>query len=830
MNFTLRQLEEIKSNLRPKLGQFLKDSGISVNRDNFFSCISPTHSDTNPSCRLLPDTNMQQFYCYSCGYSGDIFTAANVLKGYPINGLGFIEDSVYKLADTYNVDYERVDFTPEQLEKLQWHRTVGTIASLMSVRDIDEKPINWNRDAAEKRGWDLGVCGLLNIATVDNYEKFLNDVQKATGLTKTKLIEDFEVTPQMFGPEKLTLTLYDASGRPIGFSARAIDWKKGSRTPKYKNSRTSILFEKTYHLYNIHIAKKNKMRRLDVFEGFGSVISSMAQGHTSCVATCGTAFTENQVNLIIRLGFKHINIVADPDEDGLKAAYRHMEELQGRENLKVTLTVMPSNEDADEYIIKNGLPAFLKIPTISAFEFFLNKEKELAKSSGVDQMTFVNRMIQMIINTSSKLERGQQIKALAKYSNFAEIDIREEIERLSNEDTKNTRDEMARQISRAKNGEEIVEIAEVYLRKLEETSDSKQEKHILSFQESAESVQELKTILANRKVGIQGWKTGFSILDELTSGFPKPIGQDENGKSIPTAGSLVGIAGAPQHCKTAIIQNLVAGMAMNNDDIIQLVWSLDDSRQRFLERIVAMISGVPWRVVTRRAKPTQEQEVKINQTIERITEFAIDGKLVIKDRFAGTTLPILKRWIDQVQQEYQKPVLVVIDSFHKIGASSGDLSKTEFAITKSHSSECKTIAQAKKVSMLTSLELNKTQLPGQEPTLSHITESRKMEYDFDTIATTYNPYHDLQGHTDQYVVDLETGLKQPVIKLNIRKNKDGETGPVYMVYNPSLFRMKCYNEEDVRSLIDSSKDSPITLSNSVSISIPRSSEVVEEEW
>lgn len=817
MSFELRQLEEIKNNLRPKLPQFLRDCDIEINRENFFSCISPSHTDSNPSCRLLPDTNLQQFYCYGCAYSGDIFTAAHVLKQYPIVGFEFVENSIYKLADTYNVDYEPIEFTPEQLEKMQWQRVINIVASFMSVRDIDDNPINWTRQPAIDRQWDPEICAQLNISTILDFEKFLNDIQKATSLTKTKLIEEYEITNKMFGPDRITMTLFDAIGKPIGFSARYLDWKKGSKIPKYKNSRTSIIFEKASHVYNIHIAKKNKSRRLDVFEGFGSVISSMAQGHRTCVATCGTAFTDKQVDLIIRLGFKHINIVSDPDEDGVKAAYKHMEELQGRENLKVTLTLMKGDQDADEFIIENGLNEFLKLPAISAFEFFLNKEKELAKYSGVDQMTFVNRMIQMIINTASKLERGHQIRALAKTSGYAEVDIREEIERLCNEDTRNTRDEMARQISRARGGEEIIEIAQAFMQRIDESSPSKAEKEMLSFSESAESIRELETILQNKKTGIQGWSTGYSVIDDLISGFPKPMGSDENGKAIPIAGTLVGIAGAPQHCKTVVIQNLIVGMAKNNDNIIQLVWSLDDSRNRFYERLVSMISGVPWRVVTRRVMPTEDHLQKINQATNLLCEYALSGKLVLKDRAAGTTIPMLNRWIDQVQQEHQKPVLVVIDSFHKITASAKELPKTDFAITKNHSSECKTLAQSKKVSILTSLELNKSQQVGIEPTLHHITEARKIEYDFDTIATVYNPYHDLQGQSSQYVVDPMSGRHLPIIKLNFRKNKEGETKPVYMVFDSSVFRMNCYSQTEIDSISEASKNTPVTLSNNTTL-------------
>jgi hypothetical protein len=197
---------------------------------------------------------------------------------------------------------------------------------------------------------------------------------------------------------------------------------------------------------------------------------------------------------------------------------------------------------------------------------------------------------------------------------------------------------------------------------------------------------------------------------------------------------------------------------------------------------------------------------------------------------------MLSRWIDHVQQEHQKPVLVVIDSFHKITASSAEMNKTDFAVTKNHSSECKTLAQAKKVSILTSLELNKSQQVGMEPTLHHITEARKIEYDFDTIATIYNPYHDLQGQSNQYVLDAMTGRHNPIVKLNFRKNKEGETGSVYMVYDASMFRMQAYSQSEIDLISEAGKGEPVQLSNNTKMSswnpdkVPAPRSGLTESW
>ena len=162
------------------------------------------------------------------------------------------------------------------------------------------------------------------------------------------------------------------------------------------------------------------------------------------------------------------------------------------------------------------------------------------------------------------------------------------------------------------------------------------------------------------------------------------------------------------------------------------------------------------------------------------------------------------------QATSDRPILVVIDSFHKINADGTEANLTEPARIKKHSGKLKALAQTHCITIMASLELNKGAAINMEPQLLHITESRKIEYDFDVISTVYNHYYDMDGDTDQVIV-LPNGQLKPLIKMNIRKSKEGGSGPVFFALDQNNFKLTCYSIEEIRRLTDTSEVVPVNL-------------------
>jgi DNA primase catalytic core len=822
MDNYIESLDSIKSRIRPQLRNLLEESGIEISSTGMFQCINKMHKDTTASCRLLPDTGYEQYYCYGCADTGDIFCANSILNNAPILGIDFVEKNVYELANKYGVSFTPIEWTPEQLEKMTQASFVRTIATLMNVRDQTGAAINWIDKHATARGWSTNTILELGITTIVDLDKFVTDIQKATGYGKQE-VKDRGVTKAIFGPDRLTMTLHDYRGNPIGFTARNLDWKKGSKTPKYCNSSNSELFKKSETLHGIHIAKKQRHRILDLFEGNADFVTAHDKGHRSCAGIGGTSLTNRQVEQIVQLGFTAVNLVFDADSAGTAAAEKYMEKLSGNEGLTIAVTKLPEGYDPDSFITEKGIEKFYQLKPTSAFDFFLEKEKLIGGKT--NKIKFISRMIKLIQNTENRIARGEQIASLAIFTSVPEVDIREELERLTRLDTNLIKQTIQRSIHGASSIDDLTEILTSHQQLIEGSAGSKEERMALSVVESVDAFDDLCTILKNRRTGIQGWKTGFTLLDHKLSGIPKPVGQDDEGQPIPIPGTIIGIGGAPQHGKSSILTNVALGMAINNEDITILYWSLDDSRERTFERMLSMVSGVPLYKVTRKSEPDDIDLGKISEARGKLREMMLAGKLVLKDHKTGSTIPMLKRWIDLTRAALGKPICVVIDSFYKMSPSGEHAAKSEYSITKAHSQAIKQLAQTHNVSIMASLELNKGQGQGQEPQLSHITEARKIEYDFDIIVLVYNQYYDLDGDTTNIMDD-----GRPLIKFNIKKTKEGGEGVMWLALNKQNLTIEFYTPDEVKSLTNKEEVKEKKLGGGVTLSPPDTGTMKPAPW
>jgi DNA primase len=816
----LTDLDTLKAQIKPRLKEFLEENDIEISPGGMFRCISKMHLDENASCKLLPDLNNEQYFCYGCHATGDIFSANHELNEAPMHGIEFIKDNVYKLADKYSIHYESMEFSEEQLEAMELYRFTKTVSDLLILKDEQGNPINWTNEHALARGWKPGVCERLRISTIKNYQLFLKDIQAATGLTQEQIIER-DIKPDLFYDDVITITLFDERGRPVGFTGRWLKYEKkpDSKRPKYRNTHRNSIFEKSKTLYGIHLCRNQKHRRLDIFEGNGSFITAYGEGHTSCAALCGTSISPDQIDLIQRFGFTYINLVLDPDDAGRRVLTKHIEALSGREGLKVTATLLPPDSEAsdpDDYIQENGLQAFFKIKTISAFDYMV-KEQWIKGSGAKDPVSFITKMIRVIENTPNRIERGQQIRSLAEITETNEEDIRDEMERIISISTDDIKSKLHKEIDRARSADDILAIVDTFATDIKSSVGTKSERIALGFDECMEGFENLMKILKNKKPGIQGWESGYKILDMKLSGIPKPMGLDDSGAIIPIPGALMGIAGAPQHCKSTIVQNLAVNLAMKNDDICVLFFSLDDARERVFERILSQVSGVSWRSVTRRIAPTNDEILKIGGAASTMLDLMKSGRLIVKDHSVGSSFPVLKRWVELTKEQTDRPLLVVIDSFHKIGVASDESQLSEFARAKAHSQKCKAMVQTHNISILATLEMNKSQSIGTEPNLSHITETRKIEYDFDVIATVYNEYYDLGGQTQYILQDSVTREKKPLIKFNIKKSKEGGAGPIVFSLDQANFQLDCFSVDEINSMIGQEDVNPTIADDSLTI-------------
>lgn len=784
----LRQLIDLG---KPFLRQYLLDNGVDITKkgsNEFFSCIHPDHDDENPSSGLVRGSDDEYFHCFSCSCNGDIYNAAHYLEGKPLVGLGFIRENVEYILNKYQVSYDPVELSDEQLLKLKYELVYDSVFNIMTTLNPLTGTLEYTSlEHCHKREWDVAICKQLGVGSIKNYDSFIELLSRKTGYQINEL-KAMGIRDELFGPDLITFCIRDHTKKIRGFVARYIPWTKGCDKPKYRNTSMDDCpyYHKDRLLYCLDIAKSYNMYRLDIFEGYGSAVTAQQAGYKNCVAIGGTALTEAHVNLVRDLGFQHINLVLDQDDTGSKLMEKYIERFSGLAGMQITVTHLPFSEedkkvegcnDPDAFIRKYGISEYRKLKPVGVFEHMLRKHNSAIDLEGNPVFTrdFLKRMIQLIINDSNHIERAEKIAALARVSGLEKDDIRSEIERIEKTDVKNIKDEISRKLRNTTDHDELLDVLTNASHTIQESSSTKKEKYLLSLAETVEVFDEVFLEMNSSKSTSLTWKTGIEAMDELIGGIVKPSGR--------SGGIAMGIAGPPHHCKSSVLMAVSLGIALSDQDVAVCYWAIDDHRKSIAYRLTAMLSRVPIKRIRNPEirLPGDTESIKVAQ--ETIRDLLNSRRLSFKDDRFGRSKKKAENWIKDTQDNTSAPILFCIDSLHNIQGSSDDM-RTKLV---GSSTWAKSLTSTIPCTVIATMEMVKNRIPGKKPNLISLAESGKLEFDFDTIGIVWN---EAQGSfTTPSRVANRWGTEdnwKPVIEFDIQKNKagSGEKGIVYLDFDP----------------------------------------------
>lgn len=122
-----------------------------------------------------------------------------------------------------------------------------------------------------------------------------------------------------FFSNRIIFPIFSSIWEPIAFSWRIFNWEKN--TWKYINTPETILYNKSWVLYNFNNAKKTKKDFLIVCEWYMDVIWADRLWYDNAVASCWTALTEKHILLLKRIT-KNIILSFDSDNAWLQASLR----------------------------------------------------------------------------------------------------------------------------------------------------------------------------------------------------------------------------------------------------------------------------------------------------------------------------------------------------------------------------------------------------------------------------------------------------------------------------------------------------------------------------
>ena len=167
-------------------------------------------------------------------------------------------------------------------------------------------------------------------------------------------------------------------------------------------------------------------------EGYFDFAQLLQAGVGAVVASCGTALTPSQAQLLRRFAGKVV-LSFDPDAAGQGAAVRSCEMLVG-EGFTVNVALLPPGEDPDTFVRRHGREAYQELLRLSQpyLEFLLDRasrEHDLASDDG--RRAFLQAMLGVAARIPDAAARDQFADRLAHKARITEEVVRAEIRKAA---------------------------------------------------------------------------------------------------------------------------------------------------------------------------------------------------------------------------------------------------------------------------------------------------------------------------------------------------------------------------------------------------------------
>ena len=363
MSTDFAQLVKQQADIVRIIGEYitLKKSGAQN-----FSGLCPFHGEKTASFSV--HATRQFFHCFGCGESGDVFTFVQ-----KIENIGFPE-AVKVVAQKSGIPLPKREFSsPEEAQEnrqraklLELHESATTWFE-EQLRSAEGARA---REYLAGRGLTPEAIATFRIGYAPDSFNAMRDLLQSKAppdlLRLSGLFSSKEQPDGSNGPlyarfrKRITFPIRNEAGRPIAFTARALDSDDKSG-PKYLNSPETPLYSKGQVLFNLDKARQaiRQQGYALLVEGQMDCITAYMAGFQNVLATSGTAFTEMQVRLLSRFT-KRLFINFDPDTAGANAAEKSIAMLT-EEDFMVYVVTLADGLDPDRFIRERGIEEYVAV-------------------------------------------------------------------------------------------------------------------------------------------------------------------------------------------------------------------------------------------------------------------------------------------------------------------------------------------------------------------------------------------------------------------------------------------------------------------------------------
>ena len=310
-----------------------------------FKALCPFHSEKTSSFVVSPEK--QIWHCFGCGEGGDIFGFVEKKEGVDFS------EALRMLAQRAGVTLTRIN--PALKNKKSRLYEINELATLYFYKKLQDNDGKVALEYLKKRGVTPKIIQEFKIGFAPVSSQTLLETLLKRGFGAEELLEAGIATKRegkLFGlfRGRITFPFLDSSGGIVGFSARGL---REQDMPKYLNTPSTLLFDKSKSLYGLSQAKE-AIRTADeaVFaEGQMDVLASHQADVKNVVCSSGTALTSSQIAATLKLT-KNISLAFDADSAGSAATKRGVGLALG-EGANVKIITLKFGKDPDECIKKD---------------------------------------------------------------------------------------------------------------------------------------------------------------------------------------------------------------------------------------------------------------------------------------------------------------------------------------------------------------------------------------------------------------------------------------------------------------------------------------------
>jgi DNA primase len=394
--------------------------------------LCPFHGEKTPSFHVNGDKGF--FHCFGCGAAGD------VIEFVKLHDKITFPEAVRQLAARVGLPVPEPDDASQDPESQRdreavlrahevaaaWFReqlagpSGGPARRLLASRGLAA-------DTIDQLGMGYAPASREALKTRLVREGFAPDWLPKTGLIVNR--EGNETVDRF--RNRLMIPIARDNGAIIAFGGRAMD---AGQNPKYLNSPETAIYVKGRTLYGLHVSKGaiTRAKHAVMVEGYFDVAQALQAGISNVVASSGTALTPAQARLLKRFASKVV-LSFDPDAAGTGAAVRSSELLVA-EGFQVNVATMPSGEDPDAFIRREGGAAYQEKLKASRpyLEYLLDQAAvghDLARDE--DRREFLGRMLQVAARIPDATARDQFADRLAHKARVTEEVVRAEIRKAA---------------------------------------------------------------------------------------------------------------------------------------------------------------------------------------------------------------------------------------------------------------------------------------------------------------------------------------------------------------------------------------------------------------